>query len=53
MVYGLIILQSGVPDAGLLFELIALTAALSIVLHSSTDVLIANWFRDRQQARDG
>jgi NhaP-type Na+/H+ or K+/H+ antiporter len=47
VVYGLLILQSGIPDAGLLFQLIALTAAASIVLHSSTDVLIADWFRDR------
>ncbi len=45
VVYGLLILQSGVDLAPLLFQLIALTATISIVLHSSTDVLIADWFR--------
>jgi NhaP-type Na+/H+ or K+/H+ antiporter len=49
VVYGLIILQSGLADAPLLFELIALTATASIVLHSSTDVAIADWFRDREE----
>lgn len=50
VVYGLIILQAGVDRAPQLFALIALTAAASIVLHSSTDVLIADWFRDRHGA---
>jgi hypothetical protein len=48
VVYGLIILQSGIAQAQLLFQLIALASAVSIVLHSSTDVLIADWSRDRR-----
>lgn len=44
VVYGLYIIDSGVPDAGLAFHLIAITVVLSIVLHSSTDVVVARWF---------
>ncbi|MBW3605717.1 MAG: cation:proton antiporter [Actinobacteria bacterium] len=47
VVYGLIILQSDIPDASLLFQSIALAATVSMVLHSSTDVVIADWFRGR------
>lgn len=47
VVYGLLILQAGIPNAALLFQAIALTATVSIVLHSSTDVLIADMFRGR------
>lgn len=47
VVYGLIILQSDIADGPLLFQLIALAATTSMVLHSSTDVAIADWFRDR------
>ncbi|HEX6256622.1 MAG TPA: cation:proton antiporter [Euzebyales bacterium] len=47
VVYGLLILQSDIADASLLFQAVALAATVSIVLHSSTDVVIANWFRDR------
>jgi NhaP-type Na+/H+ or K+/H+ antiporter len=42
-VYGLLIRESGVPGSELMFQLIALTIVLSIVLHSSTDVLAARW----------
>jgi NhaP-type Na+/H+ or K+/H+ antiporter len=41
VVYGLLALQSGIPDSQLVFDLVAVTIALSIVLHSSTDVPIA------------
>ncbi len=41
VVYGLLALQSGIPDAELVFDLVAVTIALSIVLHSSTDVPVA------------
>jgi NhaP-type Na+/H+ or K+/H+ antiporter len=45
VVYGLLILNAGVADADRMFHLIALVIALSIVAHSSTDVLVARWFR--------
>lgn len=47
VVYGLLILRSGVPRAGELFHLVALVVTGSIVAHSSTDVLVARWVRRR------
>ncbi len=44
VVYGLLILSSGVTRGESLFHLIAITTALSIVLHSSSDVPVAHWF---------
>jgi NhaP-type Na+/H+ or K+/H+ antiporter len=46
VVYGLVILSSGIPDAERLFHLIAITVGLSILLHSSTDVVVARMFDD-------
>lgn len=45
VVYGLLALQSGIADSELVFDLVAVTIALSIVLHSSTDVPIAKMLR--------
>ena len=45
VVYGLLALQSGIPDGELVFDLVAVTIALSIVLHSSTDVPVARMLR--------
>jgi NhaP-type Na+/H+ or K+/H+ antiporter len=45
VVYGLLALQSGIPDRELLFDLVGVTIALSIVLHSSTDVPVARMLR--------
>lgn len=45
MVYGLLALQSGIVDRELVFDLVAVTIALSIVLHSSTDVPVARMLR--------
>lgn len=42
VVYGLLVLQAGIPEGEKLFDLIAITIALSIVLHSSTDVPVAH-----------
>ncbi len=53
VVYGLFILAAGVPDSQPLAELIALTVVLSIVVHSSTDVAIANWFVTAEAEEDG
>ncbi|MDQ0382910.1 cation:proton antiporter [Amycolatopsis thermophila] len=45
VVYGLLALQSGIPASAAVFDLVAVTIALSIVLHSSTDVPIARALR--------
>lgn len=45
VVYGLLVLQSGIADGELVFDLVAVTIALSIVLHSSTDVPVARMLR--------
>jgi sodium/hydrogen antiporter len=44
VVYGILVLKSGIPDAGNLFRLIAIVTATSIIAHSSTDYLVARWF---------
>ena len=45
VVYGLLALQSGIADRELVFDLVAVTIALSIALHSSTDVPVARMLR--------
>ncbi|NBP84662.1 MAG: sodium:proton antiporter [Mycobacteriaceae bacterium] len=45
VVYGLLVLRADIPEGERLFDLIAITIALSIALHSSTDVLIARRLR--------
>ena len=45
VVYGLLVLQAGIPNGEKLFDLIAVTIAMSIVLHSSTDVPVARKLR--------
>lgn len=44
VVYGLLVLQAGIPQGEEAFTLIAVTIAFSIVAHSSTDVPIARLF---------
>lgn len=44
VVYGLIILESGIPLADQIYHLVALVIVLSILSHSSTDVVIARRF---------
>lgn len=44
VVYGLLVLQSGIVAADQLFHLVALTITLSIIAHSSTDVVVARQF---------
>jgi sodium/hydrogen antiporter len=52
VVYGLIVLESGARHADEMFHLIALTVALSILAHSSSDVPIAKYFaRARERPR--
>lgn len=49
MVYGLLVLESGIAGADTVFHLVALTIVLSIVLHSSTDVVVARGFDDEAE----
>jgi NhaP-type Na+/H+ or K+/H+ antiporter len=44
VVYGLIILESGIALADQVYHLVALVIVLSILAHSSTDVVIARQF---------
>ncbi len=44
VVYGLIVLESGIELSDELFHLTALTVSLSILAHSSTDVVVARQF---------
>jgi hypothetical protein len=50
VLYGLLILCARLEHGGLLFHLVALVTVLSIVAHSSTDVLVARWFRRSREA---
>ncbi|WP_253905664.1 cation:proton antiporter [Arthrobacter sp. H5] len=52
VVYGLLVLQSDIAQANELFHLTALVIVISILAHSSTDVLIAQRFGDKNR-RDG
>lgn len=45
VVYGLLILQAGLPRGDDLFQIVAVVITVSIVAHSSTDVLVARWLR--------
>jgi sodium/hydrogen antiporter len=44
VVYALLVLESGIPAADEVFHLVALTIVLSILAHSSTDVVVARTF---------
>ena len=46
--FSLLILQSGVPDRARIYHLLFVVVAASIVAHSSTDVLVARWFRKEE-----
>ncbi|ONH55413.1 hypothetical protein CcI49_28190 [Frankia sp. CcI49] len=43
VVYALLVLHSGIPAGDQIFHLVTVVVALSILLHSSTDVPIAHW----------
>lgn len=49
VVYAILILQSGISQAEHLFHVLAFVIALSVVAHSSTDVLVARWFREKEE----
>jgi NhaP-type Na+/H+ or K+/H+ antiporter len=48
VIYGIFVLESHVPNSRHLAHLIAIVVIGSMIAHSSTDVLIAQWFRNRQ-----
>jgi len=47
VVYGLIVLESGIDQANILFHLVALVIVMSILAHSSTDVVIAKKLEEK------
>ncbi|WP_106403169.1 cation:proton antiporter [Actinocorallia populi] len=49
VVYGLLVLESGIVEAQPIFALVAVTIALSILAHSSTDIVVARWFDDEHE----
>lgn len=50
VVYGLLVVQSGIPTATTVFELVALTIAVSIIAHSMSDVPVARVFDVEEMA---
>ncbi len=51
VVYGLLVLQSGVGGSDEVFHLVAIVVAASILLHSSSDVVVARWFEEAESER--
>lgn len=45
VVYGLLVLGSGTPRARELFLMISVVVTGSILIHSSTDGIVARWFQ--------
>ena len=50
VVYGLYVLNAGISTGDELFHLIAITVVLSILLHSSTDIVVARGFDEESEA---
>ncbi|MBY8870636.1 cation:proton antiporter [Micromonospora sp. PLK6-60] len=49
VVYGLLVLESGIVAADEVFHLVALTIVVSILAHSSTDVVVARAFDESRE----
>ncbi|MGH3099214.1 MAG: hypothetical protein ACRDMV_24790 [Streptosporangiales bacterium] len=49
VVYGLLVLESGTGSAGYMFHLVAATIMISILAHSSSDVLVARSFDETRE----
>jgi sodium/hydrogen antiporter len=49
VVYGLLVLGSGIPRARELFLLISVVVTGSILIHSSTDGIVARWIQKREE----
>jgi NhaP-type Na+/H+ or K+/H+ antiporter len=52
VVLGLMIWKSGLPQAHYLFHLVALVIAVSIIAHSSTDIVVARWFQEAEPSAE-
>lgn len=52
VLYGMLMLNAGAPDAGNLFHLVVVAIVISMMAHSSTDVPIATFFAHRDGASD-
>lgn len=50
VVYALLILEAGIPLGDEIFHLVAIVIIGSIVAHSSTDIIVARWFDEPQEA---
>lgn len=51
VVYGLLVLQSGVSGSDEVFHLVALVVAASILLHSTSDVVVGRRFEEAGGSR--
>lgn len=49
VVYGLLVLESGIVSADKIFHLVALTIVMSIILHSSSDIIVARSFDEARE----
>ncbi|MET8868080.1 cation:proton antiporter [Nonomuraea sp. NPDC004580] len=49
VVYGLLVLASGIGTAQQVFQIVAVTIVASILLHSSTDIVVARWFDEERE----
>ena len=49
VVYGLLVLESGIAAGDHIFHLVGATIALSILAHSSTDIIVARSFDDEHE----
>ena len=55
LIYALLVFHAGSANASFMFHLSALAIGLSILLHSSTDVVVARWLathQDLEERRD-
>ncbi len=50
VVYSLLILRAGFPQAHHITHLVAVIITLSIIAHSSTDIIVARWFEESETA---
>lgn len=51
VVYGLLVFRAGFPDSLQIAHLVALVITVSIVAHSSTDIVVARWFHKPEDDR--
>jgi NhaP-type Na+/H+ or K+/H+ antiporter len=52
VVYAVLVINAGTAGAQHVFSVVAVVIALSMAAHSSTDVLVARWFRRRAADSD-